>query len=245
METRIIFREILSTIKNKADSSGKFITRDEIKELLKDIPLEEEHYELVYSYLKEQNIRVGDSREELEEELNEADRPEGLTLYAEEMIRLEKEQGSEDASLISRMLAGDQKARDELIHQYLPVICEMASSLSRTCRLPVEDLIQEGNLGLLMALQDLSRIESAAACHAHIVNSINDALNEAISFGEEQQKGAKGIVDRVNHLNEAVHNLEEELGRKVSAAELSAYLDMPLDEIADVLRMSGDQIELE
>ena len=49
----------------------------------------------------------------------------------------------------------------------------------------------------------------------------------------------------MNHLNEAIHNLEEELEHKVSVDELSAYLEMPAAEIEDVLRMSGDQIEIE
>lgn len=53
------------------------------------------------------------------------------------------------------------------------------------------------------------------------------------------------IVSRVNHLNEAVKNLERDLEHKVSAEELSAYLDMPLKEIGDILRMSGDQIDIE
>lgn len=47
----------------------------------------------------------------------------------------------------------------------------------------------------------------------------------------------RGLVSRVNHLNEAIHNLEEELEHKVSVDELSAYLEMPAAEIEDVLRM--------
>ena len=62
---------------------------------------------------------------------------------------------------------------------------------------------------------------------------------------EETKKSNEGIVSRVNHLNEAIHNLEEELEHKVSVDELSAYLEMPAAEIEDVLRMSGDQIEIE
>jgi DNA-directed RNA polymerase specialized sigma subunit len=42
-----------------------------------------------------------------------------------------------------------------------------------------------------------------------------------------------------------VNNLEEDLGHKVSAEELSAYLEMPMEEIRDILRMSGDQIDVD
>ncbi|MCD7736955.1 MAG: hypothetical protein LUI07_08365 [Lachnospiraceae bacterium] len=54
-----------------------------------------------------------------------------------------------------------------------------------------------------------------------------------------------GLLSRVNHLNEAVHNLERDLGHKVSAEEVSAYLEMPVEEIESLLRVTGDQIETE
>ena len=52
------------------------------------------------------------------------------------------------------------------------------------------------------------------------------------------------IAERVNHLGEAVRNLSRDLGRKVSMEELSVYLEMPLEEICDILRMAGDGIEV-
>ena len=70
-------------------------------------------------------------------------------------------------------------------------------------------------------------------------------MEQAIGQSQEKRQLDEGIVSRVNHLNEAVHNLERDLEHKVSAEELSAYLEMPLSEIRDLLRMSGDQIELE
>ena len=50
---------------------------------------------------------------------------------------------------------------------------------------------------------------------------------------------------RVNYLNEAIKNLEEDLEHKVSIEELSAYLEMSEEEIQDILRMAGDEIEIE
>ena len=91
----------------------------------------------------------------------------------------------------------------------------------------------------------LSPLCCPAACQAHLLNCVNQAMEDAIHANEETTKSNEGIVSRVNHLNEAIHNLEEELEHKVSVDELSAYLEMPAAEIEDVLRMSGDQIEIE
>ena len=70
-------------------------------------------------------------------------------------------------------------------------------------------------------------------------------MEQMIDSSRKTKKMDEGIVSRVSHLDEAIRNLERDLEHKVSAEELSAYLEMPLEEIKDVLRMAGDQIELE
>lgn len=243
MENKIIFREILTEIKKAADEAGNRISHDKIKEMLADIPLEEEHFQMIYEYLSQQNIRVADSEEEAQE-LPDEDARRSLSIYLEELEQLEKESFEEEHMMLERAIAGDPEAKRHLIEGYLPLICEMASEYEGT-ELPAEDLIQEGNLGLLMAMETIDAFSNAAACRAHILNGINKAMEDAISGTQDLKRNNDGIVSRVNHLNEAVQNLERDLEHKVSAQELSAYLDMPMEEIEDLLRMSGDQIELE
>lgn len=80
-------------------------------------------------------------------------------------------------------------------------------------------------------MDTLDTFDSPAACQAHLLNCVNQAMEDAIHANEETKKSNEGIVSRVNHLNEAIHNLEEELEHKVSVDELSAYLEMPAAEI--------------
>lgn len=242
MENKIIFREMLTEIKKAADASGNVITRARVRELLADLPLEEEHFQLVFDYLTQQNIRVVDSEEEAEE-CPEDEAQRSLSLYVNELIRLEQEMPEDEQQLMGRVMAGDEAARDQLIQQYLSVICAKAEEY-KDCCLPTEDLIQEGNLGLLLAMSSLQDYDSPAACRAHIFNSITSAMEKAVEESRKTQEMAQGVVSRVNHLHEAVKNLESDLGHKVSPEELSAYLEMPLEEIQDILRMSGDQIEI-
>ncbi len=244
MENRIIFREMLSEIKAAADARGNTITRDEVREILSGIPLAEEHYRLIYEYLEQQNIRVTDSREEGADEAAAEGEGDSLSAYLQELIRLQGEMFEDEHALLRKVMQGDGEARLRLIESYLPLICEAAGTL-KSEELLLEDLIQEGNLGLLTALDSLEQFDSPAACSAHILNSINEAMSQAILGSREKREMGDHLVSRVNHLNEAVHNLERDLGRRVSIGELSAYLEMPLQEIQDILRMSGDQIELE
>ncbi|MDO4320896.1 MAG: sigma-70 domain-containing protein [Lachnospiraceae bacterium] len=243
MDHKIIFREMLSEIKKAADAAGDVISKAEIKEILGNLPLEEEHFELIYSYLAEQHIRVVESKEEAQE-LPEQEGENSLSLYIEELMKLKGEIPEDEQRLMRQAMQGDEAARLHLIESYLPLICEMAGGYEGT-EVSAEDLIQEGNLGLLTAMESIGRLESPAACRAHIINSINAAMEAAIGSSRETKKMDEGIVSRVNHLNEAVRNLERDLEHKVSAEELSAYLEMPLEEIRDILRMSGDQIEVE
>lgn len=243
MENKIIFREMLTEIKKAADAAGNIITKDEVRNLLAGLPLEEEHFKMVYEYLDSQKIRVVESKEEAQEALLEEPKR-GLSLYLEELSKLSGEAIENEHELIRQAMLGDEKAKSALIESYLPLICEMAGEYSGT-EIPAEDLIQEGNLGLLMAMNKLAKFDNPAAGRAHLINSINQAMEQAIEMSRESKQMDEGIVSRVNHLKEAVDNLERDLGHKVSAEELSAYLEMPLEEIRDVLRMSGDQFELE
>ena len=244
MDNKIIFREMLSEIKKAANETGDVITQDKIKEILSGIPLEEEHFKLIYNYLSEQNIRVVDSLEELEEQPQEDGG--SLALYLDELMSLEREVTEDERELMLQAMEQEAGAKERLIESYLHLICEMASGYEGDDVL-AEDLIQEGNLGLLMAIESLGQLknESPAACRAHIINSINEAMEQMIDSSRKTKKMDEGIVSRVSHLDEAIRNLERDLEHKVSAEELSAYLEMPLEEIRDVLRMAGDQIELE
>ena len=244
MDNKIIFREMLSEIKKAANETGDVITQDKIKEILSGIPLEEEHFKLIYNYLSEQNIRVVDSLEELEEQPQEDGG--SLALYLDELMSLEREVTEDERELMLQAMEQEAGAKERLIESYLPLICEMASGYEGDDVL-AEDLIQEVNLGLLMAIESLGQLknESPAACRAHIINSINEAMEQMIDSSRKTKKMDEGIVSRVSHLDEAIRNLERDLEHKVSAEELSAYLEMPLEEIRDVLRMAGDQIELE
>ncbi len=272
MENRILFRERLTELKTAADQEGGVLTQAKIREMLKDMPLTEEHFQLIYEYLAEQKIRVVESKAQAEnaagentteestteenaagenasgenasEEAVPDDSRRSLSMYLEELETLSDVNDEEEIRLIECVRNGDAAAKERLIGIYLPLICTMAEDYGEET-LSSEDLIQEGNLGLLTAIGSLEQFKNAAACRVHILNTVRGAMEKAMSDSRDGQKMDDGLLSRVNHLNEAVHNLERDLGHKVSAEEVSAYLEMPVEEIEDLLRVTGDQIETE
>jgi RNA polymerase primary sigma factor len=97
----------------------------------------------------------------------------------------------------------------------------------------------------MTALAELTPQESLAAYRRIVLSAVGAAMEAAAGEQRELEAKGQGLVKKVAGLDRAARELEKDLGRKVSAEELSAYLEMPLDEIRDILRMAGDQLGLE
>ena len=99
-------------------------------------------------------------------------------------------------------------------------------------------------MALVLALEELNFPENWKIIENFLYEKIREAMEDALSEGQDLKDMGDKVAQKVNHLSEAVHNLEEDLEHKVSVDELSAYLDMPVEEIRDILRMAGDEIDV-
>lgn len=262
MEQKIIFREMLSEIKELADHKGGRLTVAQIDDFFADAKLTREQLEMIYEYLESQRIQVeGWKREKnpslfrekatetVEEEITqdeaeEREQTSAMEVYLEELEKIVSLEPAEELELFRKAAAGDLLSKNRLAEAYLPVICEMAGEYEGS-EISSEDLIQEGNMGLLLALEELELMDSLAASQAQLLNRVNRHMEKVLREQQEEKNLGDGIVKRVNHLSQAIHNLEEELEHKVSVEELSAYLEMPMEEIRDILKMAGDGLDVE
>ena len=195
----------------------------------------------------EAGAQDGESAAEEEGAEDEKGLPGSLSLYLEEIrargLARETDEG-EELALFTRAAAGDQQAAGVLAQRYLAEVIEMAAQYDAADALP-EDLVGEGNLALMTALAELTPQESLAAYRRIVLSAVGAAMEAAAGEQRELEAKGQGLVKKVAGLDRAARELEKDLGRKVSAEELSAYLEMPLDEIRDILRMAGDQLGLE
>ena len=260
MEQKIIFREMLSEIKALADTKGNQLTVQEINDFFANAHLGQEQLEMVYEYLKSQRINVigyekrneqasalfEETKDEPEEgqETVGVDRWEGMQFYLDELERIKKIEPREEFTLFRKAAEGDCGARKQLTELYLPMVCELAGDYEGD-ELLVEHLIQEGNMGLLLTLERLETADSLAAFQAQLLNGVNQYMQEVLKEQKDIREMGRGIAKRVDHLSQAIHNLEEELEHRVSVEELSAYLEMPAEEIRDILKMAGDELKVD
>lgn len=135
-------------------------------------------------------------------------------------------------------------ARDAAMAEHMRLSAQLALSYAGK-GIPLEDLIQEGNVGLIMALDTLELREDGISEAEYIREGIRGAMENLLEEEAGLQKSDGQILERINYIGEAIRNLSEELERKVTLEELSAYLDMPEAEIADVLRLTGEDIKTE
>lgn len=271
MQSKIVFREMLSELKALADVQGNYLAKEDIKKFFPGDALNEEQFGLVCEYLVSQKIKVdgyepaqktpesaqktvkedaerasaSNPETEKQEENSEAQDGEGpdfLGMYLEELAEIEKLSETEEERLFFEAVNGDSMAKSTLAGQYLETVYELAMTYVAS-ELPIEDLVQEGNIGLLLALENLEAKPNLEEYRKQVFDGIRKAMEEAVEMSQDKKDLDDEIVGRVNHLNESILSLEEDLGHKVSMSELSAYLEMPLEEIKDVLRMAGDEMK--
>ena len=175
-EHRIVFRERLTGLKELADSRENVLTKAEIRDFFDGTPLDDAHFEMIYEYLRGQRIQVADTSEEAEE-ARTGGNPGSLSFYLSELETLLGEDAANaagrlalpeaSAELFGALARGEAAARERLVELYLPIVCELAQEYEGK-DLSVEDLIQEGNIGLLLALDSVDALGSPAACQARI-----------------------------------------------------------------------------
>lgn len=259
MQEKIIFREMLSELKAYADTKNNVLSKEEIKEFFTNAHLTDEQYEFIYEYLGSQKIAVEGYQKavpEAEEATDKGDQAETplqdsqeedsfLNMYLEDLAASEIKEltEEEELALFNQAAGGDAMAKSRLIEQNLKRVYDLVMEYNNT-QLPKSDLIQEGNVGLILVMDALEQQKTLSDYQEYMKKEILQVLDDA----EQEQKDFKHddqqIVEQVNYLNEAIKNLEVDLERKVSLEELSAYIEMPAEEIEGILKMAGDEIEL-
>lgn len=247
MKTRMEFREKLAGILKLGLEQGSRITLDEVEKYFEEDALSEEQIELVCDYLLSQKVIVsgyekkggtvtaaGDETAFTEEE------KEYLREYERDLQAFRKASKEECMKLFEKAAGKDGEAKKALTEIYLPVVVEIAKTQHHP-EIFLGDMIQEGNVSLMMALEML---ESAEEADAFLRREILQGIQAMQETQEEEKKRDHRMVEKVSELDESITKLTEEMGRKITIEELSMFMDMPVDEIVSVMQLAGEDIEV-
>lgn len=264
MQDRIEFREKLAAVEELAASRNKKLDLEDIKDVFNNMELDEGQLKLICEYLQSRKIQVegympdkalpAESIPENEEIPESEDTPEEsgldfLEIYMEDIKGSAPVSEEEAAGLYQAALDGDDMAKSRLIEAHLLTVVEIAKKYMGGS-LPVSDLIQEGNVGMMLGIDGLRGIkneirEGRAMPEAFIKSSIAEAIENAIEEYDSFKSDNNRVLEKINYVSEAIRNISEETGAKVSIEEIAEYLEMKEEEIRDILRLASDDFEID
>jgi DNA-directed RNA polymerase sigma subunit (sigma70/sigma32) len=243
MEARAEFLKKLNGLVAVAKGQGDQITIDEVRAYFADAALTEEQLELVFDYLLAQKVVVKGyikMTEAVEEKITYTEEEEAyLKEYLNDLEAFQEEKAGEKESLFAKLIGGDASAKNRLTELYLKEVVEIAKEMYHP-EIFFGDIIQEGNVGLILGMDMLADVATA---HETIVNQVKQCIQMLIEEHAEVKSRDNKMVEKVTMLDESIKTLTEELGRKVTIDELAVYMGMTEEEIDDILRLMGEESE--
>ena len=248
------FLEMLTSIVEIAGTQDNTLTQEEIKEYFKGMELEAEHYDHIYAFLAENQIRVKgflytppvQTEESLEKEVSEEGESKEdskfLKMYLEDLDSITRISAGEEEVLLKQLISGEESAQGPLTENWLFKVVDIARTFVGNGAL-LEDLIQEGNMGLLDGIQNLLGRKDNIDGAEYLKESIEKAMMDYIDELNDGDDWSNTILAKVNLLSEAAAYLAEELGRVATVKELADYTKMSEEEIEDILSLSLNAVE--
>lgn len=166
-----------------------------------------------------------------------------LDKYLQEIGKVDLITSEEEIELAQRIKKGDQRALEKLVKANLRFVVSVAKQYQNQ-GLSLGDLINEGNLGLIKAAKRFDETRGFKFI-SYAVWWIRQSILQALA---EQSRIVRLPLNRVGALNKigkAFSNLEQEFEREPSAEELSEELNIPINEIADTLKISGRHVSVD
>lgn len=257
-------QEILKQLLEKGREKGS-LTRREINEQLDKIGLAPEQVTLVYDEIRRSEIELEDDftidpdLKNLEDEINilpeDPDdieallQAEGITIddpvkiYLHEIGRVPLLTSEEESVLAERIAQGDEEAKQKLNESNLRLVVSIAKRYVGRGLLFL-DLIQEGNLGLIKAVEKFDSTKGYKFS-TYATWWIRQAITRAIADQARTIRIPVHMVETINRLSKTERAMVQELGRQPQADELAQELNMPVERVREIMKVAMDPVSLE
>ena len=166
-----------------------------------------------------------------------------LDKYLQEIGREPLIPVDEEVELARMIRNGDRAALEKLVRANLRFVVSVAKQYQNQ-GLSLPDLIDEGNLGLIKAAEKFDETRGFKFI-SYAVWWIRQSILQALAEQSRIVRLPLNQVGSLNKINKAYQRFEQEHERKPRAEELAELLDIPVDKIADTLKMSGRQVSVD
>ena len=244
---------IVKSLIEKGKKSG-ILTYKEIMDEIDHIDLEPEQIEKIYEVLESMGIEVqGDMNEVsgVEEEELELDLsiPEGVAIddpvrmYLKEIGKVPLLSSEEEIELAKKIEEGSQYAKKKLAEANLRLVVSIAKRYVGRGMLFL-DLIQEGNLGLIKAVEKFD-YRKGYKFSTYATWWIRQAITRAIADQARTIRIPVHMVETINKLIRVQRQLLQELGRDPFPEEISKVMDLPVEKVREIQKIAQEPVSLE
>ena len=258
-EESLSFKEKMGRLLADAGTGKRQVEYRDVFRYFKPKELKEEELDRVLDILAENQVQILDGEEERddpetesEEELAEKmvqaergawDQADPVCLYLKEIGKVPLLSAEEEIELAKRMELGDQEAKKRLAEANLRLVVSIAKRYVGRGMLFL-DLIQEGNLGLIKAVEKFD-YRKGYKFSTYATWWIRQAITRAIADQARTIRIPVHMVETINKLIRVSRQLLQELGREPTPEEIAAEMNMPVERVREILKISQEPVSLE
>jgi RNA polymerase primary sigma factor len=166
-----------------------------------------------------------------------------VRMYLKEIGKVPLLSADEEVELAKRMELGDQEAKNKLAEANLRLVVSIAKRYVGRGMLFL-DLIQEGNLGLIKAVEKFD-YRKGYKFSTYATWWIRQAITRAIADQARTIRIPVHMVETINKLIRVSRQLLQELGREPTPEEIAEQMDMPVEKVREILKISQEPVSLE
>ena len=265
MEENIVkFEEKLKDLLVMAKKKKNILEYQEISDFFADMDLDPEHLEKILDYLEANNIdvlRITGDDDEPDDDLLLSDEddvdveqidlsvPDGVSIedpvrmYLKEIGKVPLLSADEEIELAQKMELGDEDAKKRLAEANLRLVVSIAKRYVGRGMLFL-DLIQEGNLGLIKAVEKFD-YRKGYKFSTYATWWIRQAITRAIADQARTIRIPVHMVETINKLIRVSRQLLQELGREPAPEEIAEEMKLPVERVREILKISQEPVSLE
>lgn len=258
------FEERLKELLAIAKKKKNVLEYQEISDFFTEFTLEEDQFDKILETLEQNNVDVlriteDDDVDDEEIILTEEDEvdvenidlsvPDGISIedpvrmYLKEIGKVPLLSAEEEIELAKKMEMGDQDAKKRLAEANLRLVVSIAKRYVGRGMLFL-DLIQEGNLGLIKAVEKFD-YRKGYKFSTYATWWIRQAITRAIADQARTIRIPVHMVETINKLIRVSRQLLQELGREPTPEEIAEQMNMPVERVREILKISQEPVSLE
>lgn len=267
-EKTLTFEEKLSKLLELAKSKKNVLDEKEVLDAFAGEELTPEKLDRIYDFLDKKHVDVlkmsndddmdpdlfsededADPEDAIDVEHIDLSVPEGIgvddpvRMYLKEIGKVPLLSPDEEIELAKKIELGDEEAKKKLAESNLRLVVSIAKRYAGR-GMQLLDLIQEGNLGLIKAVEKFD-YRKGYKFSTYATWWIRQAITRAIADQARTIRIPVHMVETINRLVRTQRQLVQKLGREATPEELAKELDMPVERVREIMKISQDPVSLE